>query len=192
MSKTLNMQHFPSGDTRHNINSDYRTGKHNMLFTDGSYCFHTKTFGFGVHIRAKDGRRLSFHSGDIANNNSKEFERFYFEDIALNLGLKLCLQHKIKNPLVYVDSMATYSRYMRVIGLKSDQAVTWDVANAEIPFAHRERFERLWGEIREMYFQLKIPRLHLINGHDKIYGNEEADRMATLGRKEAIKKNNAA
>lgn len=187
MSKTLNLQTWDTDKVRHQLNTEYRTGTNNLLYTDASYLVESKSFGLGAHIRAKNGERLSFYSGGISENN-QDFERFYFEDIALSLGLKLCLQKKIKNPVVHIDSKITYNRYCKVINTAKDQPISADLISNNIPYTHIERVERLWSEIRELYYQLRIPRLLLIPSHTDIYGNEEADKMAKRGRVEANQK----
>lgn len=191
MSKTLNLQHYPKGETRHKINTEYRSGNNILLFTDGSYSYETKAAGYGVHIKLKDGSRLNYYSGEIAEN-SQSFQQYYFEDIALNLGLKMCIKDGIKNPFVYIDALATYTRYVRVLGIDKDKKLECSDFASDTPYSHRERLEHLWAEIREMYYQLRIPRLHLINGHENIIGNEEADTMAVLGRREALKRSKVA
>lgn len=188
MSKALNLQHYPKGETRHRVNSEYRSSTvNNYLFTDGSYSFESKSVGYGVHIKLKDGTRKNYFSGEFAEN-SQSFQQYYFEDIALNLGLKMCLKNNVKYPFVYIDALATYSRYLKIIGIDKEVPLKWSDISHDAPFSHRDRLEQLWGEIREMYYQLKIPRLHLINGHENIIGNEEADAMAQHGRTEAIKR----
>lgn len=192
MSKTINLQHYPKGETRHRVNNEYRNSTtNNYLFTDGSYSFESKAVGYGVHIKMKDGTRKNYFCGEVAEN-SQSFQQYYFEDVALNMGLKMCLKNNIKNLYVYIDSSATYTRYLRVISTDKQTPLKWSDIAQDAPFSHRDRLEQLWGEIREMYYQLKVARLHLINGHENIIGNEEADRMAQHGRITAFKRKMAA
>lgn len=191
MSKTLNLQTWDENQVKHIVNKAYRDGSENQLYTDASYIVGNKTFGVGAHIRTMKGARLSFYTGGRSQDDH-DFERFYFEDIALLYGLKLCLMHKVRNPIVYIDSQSTYTRYCKAIKIEKINVLTHDMLSNNVAFAHIQRFEEIWTEIRELYYQLKIPRLALIPSHSEIYGNEHADQMAAKGRNNAMRKVHAA
>jgi ribonuclease HI len=181
MSKTMNLQTWDLEKIRREINNEYSNGKNNHVYTDASYQVQNNSLGIGVHIKDKEGNRFSYYSGKISEYYN-DFERFYYEDIALWLGLKLCLANNIFKPIVYIDSQDVYKRYVRIIKIPKNERVSHKVINSNMLNIHVDDIEKIWNEIRELYYQLRIVRLNLINSHVGIFGNEEADKMATKGR----------
>ena len=107
-------------------NSVYLEKKHHLLFTDGSYSFSDCSAGYGIHLLTKDGERFNFYGGEIEesiDDDSPTFSQMYFEDIALNKGLKECARLGLKGVIVFVDAKNTYKRFIRAMKLNKLKAL---------------------------------------------------------------------
>lgn len=172
-------------------NSVYLEKKHHLLFTDGSYSFSDCSAGYGIHLLTKDGERFNFYGGEIEesiDDDSPTFSQMYFEDIALNKGLKECARLGLKGVIVFVDAKNTYKRFIRAMKLNKLTALELDhIGGRTDQVDYVSKLTQLWAENRELYYQLSVQKVYLIRGHANIYGNIEADAMATKGRLMALK-----
>ncbi len=171
-------------------NSVYLERKHSLLFTDGSYSSSDYSAGYGIHLLTKDGARFNFYGGEIEEPIDEEmptFSQMYFEDIALNNGLKECARLGLKGVIVFLDAKNTYKRFIRA--MKLNKLIPLELDHIGGRSEHEEYINKLtllWAENRELYYQLSVQKVYLIRGHANIYGNIEADAMATKGRLQAL------
>lgn len=171
-------------------NSVYLERKHSLLFTDGSYSSSDFSAGYGIHLLTKDGDRFNFYGGEIEEPIDEElptFSQMYFEDIALNNGLKECARLGLKGVIVFLDAKNTYKRFIRA--MKLNKLIPLELDHIGGRSEHEDYVNKLtllWAENRELYYQLSVQKVYLIRGHANIYGNIEADAMATKGRLQAL------
>lgn len=188
----FNLQEFSFDDVVQLSNNAYLDKKHHLLFTDGSFSKQDYSVGYGIHLQTCAGERFNFFDGEIEHPIGPElpsFSQMYFEDIALNKGLKECARLGIKGVVVFLDAKSTYRRFCKAIKVnKLNPLELKDVGGRNDQDEYVLKLTKLWAENRELFYQLSVQKVYLIRGHANIYGNVEADSMATKGRLLAIKK----
>lgn len=181
-----NLQAYSENEIIGITNRIYLEKKHHLLFTDGSFVKSVFSAGYGIHLSTKEGDRFNFFDGEIEyplQNLYPTFAQMYFEDIALNKGLKECARLGVKSLIVFLDSKNAYRRFYRAMKLNKLKPLSIDDIGGRKEIAdYVTQFEKLWAENRELYYQLSIQKVYLIRGHANIYGNHEADLMAKKGR----------
>ena len=128
--------------------------------------------GAGVWLIPLQGEEfgLSARSPDPATNNTAELHAFI-------LLLKHCIDNNVRSLQVWLDSQYVLKGASQHVHVwkKND----W-ITSTGAPVKNKE----YWLEILECFSKLKSMRIEYqwVKGHSNVFGNEQADRLATWGK----------
>ena len=146
--------------------------KRYIVYTDGSCSYKSKEGGWAF---------VSFNNHKIIHSENGAAE---------DTTVSRCEMIAMRNALMYLNTLSKIgSGYVRTDSQYVKKGILewrhgWEMRNYYTFEGKEVKNQDLWKQIYAEVDKAKFPlKIQWVKGHSGIYGNEEADRLATLGRK---------